>query len=66
MALYNVREAAQALRISEVELRRRLRAREIGHIRIGRRIVLRDQDLSTFCEERAVPAGEAGRGRGND
>lgn len=64
MAVYNVREAAQALRISEMELRRRLKAREIGHVRIGRRIVLRDQDLDGFCDRHAVAVEAAGAGDG--
>ena len=64
MAVYNVREAAQALRISEMELLRRLKAREIAHVRIGRRIVLRDQDLDGFCDRHAVAVKVAGEDHG--
>lgn len=56
---FNVAEAAEHLRISEVELRRRLKSGELAHVRIGRRIVIRSQDVEAFCQANAIPARRA-------
>jgi excisionase family DNA binding protein len=47
-------EAADYMGISERLLRHLIANRDIRHIRIGRRVILRPEDLDQFLEERAV------------
>jgi excisionase family DNA binding protein len=56
MTLYNVSQAGKELRIAAVTVRRKIRAGEIPHHRIGGKIFLTPEDLAAYLESAAVPA----------
>ena len=47
--LLNVREAAEALGVSQVTIRRAVTAGRIQHVRIGDRVLFRLTDLEAFA-----------------
>ena len=46
--LADIREATAALRISRQTLRRKMRSGEIAYVRIGDRVLFRQEDLDEF------------------
>jgi excisionase family DNA binding protein len=52
--LRDLGEAAGALRISESRVRQEVAAGRLGHVRLGRRLLFRDEDLRTFIERYVV------------
>jgi excisionase family DNA binding protein len=54
-----LREAARILRCGESTLRAAARRREIGHTRLGRKLLFSDADLREFLSRRRVEAEPA-------
>ena len=57
--LRDLSEAAGAVRLSESRLRQEVAAGRLGHVRVGRRLLFREEDLRTFIERYAVPTTES-------
>src|SRR4030042_5807953 len=53
--LLSKREAAAALGLGRTTLQLALRRRQIGFVRIGRRILLRAEDIDRFIKSKRVP-----------
>ena len=54
--LLNVREAAEALAVSQVTVRRAVADGRIHHVRIGKRVLFRLPDLEAFAASCVVSA----------
>ena len=62
MELFNVKEAAEKLKISEKQLRRDMQAGKIDYVRLGpRRIRVTDQQIEQFIQLNTVTAKKGGR-----
>ena len=57
--LRDLGEAAGALRVSESRVRQEVAAGRLGHVRLGRRLLFRDEDLRTFIERYVVATTES-------
>ena len=58
--LLNVKEGAGELRVSVFNLRRMIWAKRLPYVRLGRRILLRRQDLENFVSQNVVEADPQG------
>jgi hypothetical protein len=56
MLLYDITQAGKELRIAPITVRRKVRAGEIPHRKVGGRIFFTPGDLQTYIEAVAVPA----------
>jgi excisionase family DNA binding protein len=56
--LITVHEAAEALSVSTVTIRRFVKQGKISHHRIGDRVLFSDSDIDTFLSSSAVQVGE--------
>ena len=56
MILYTIQDAARELGISPISVRRKIRAAELPHRRIGSLIRFTPEDLAAYLEAAAVPA----------
>ena len=56
--LLNVREGAKELRLSIHTIRAWIYAKRIPHVRLGRRVLLRREDLESFVNKNVVEARE--------
>ena len=63
MELLDIKQASGKLRIAPITLRRRIRAGEIPHRKLGGRIFFTIKDLETYLEAAAVPAKSAKEAR---
>jgi len=54
--ILNISQAAKALNVSEISIRRLVRTKGIQHRRIGRRILFTESDLNSFLENVKVAA----------
>jgi excisionase family DNA binding protein len=66
MMLYNVSQAGKELRLAAITVRRKIRAGEIPHHRLGGKIFLTAQDLQDYIDRSAVPARVPAKAAGND
>lgn len=57
--LRNYAEAAEYLRLSATELRRRVSAGQVTTVRFGRRVMFTQADLDAFIDAQRVTAGFA-------
>jgi excisionase family DNA binding protein len=57
--LRDLSEAAGALRVSESRIRQEVAAGRLAHVRLGRRLLFRDQDLREYVDRYTVPTGSA-------
>lgn len=62
--LFDVREAAEMLSVSQVTIRREVAAGRIHHVRIGDRVLFHLTDLEAFVASCAVSAESSPRPRG--
>jgi excisionase family DNA binding protein len=62
MAAMGIKAVAKELGISVPSVRRLLKARELGHTRIGRRVVIPAAEVERFQAERFQPAVQAAKG----
>lgn len=53
---FDVAETAPLIKVSPRTLRRMAERREIGHYRVGRRLLFSDQDIAEFLKKSRVPA----------
>ena len=53
---FTLKEAAEITRAGQSTLRAAARRRELGHTRIGRRLLFTDADLRDYLERRRVEA----------
>lgn len=49
--LYTVEEAAKALRVSIFTMRAWIYQRKLAHVKLGRRVLIKAEDLSKFIEK---------------
>lgn len=56
MLLVSIPEAAYETRLSQDGIRRAIARGELPHVRIGRRLLIRREDLEAFIEARRRPA----------
>jgi excisionase family DNA binding protein len=61
MILYTIKEAAKELGISAISVRRKVRAAELPHRRLGGLIRFTPEDLAAYLEAAAVPARKPAR-----
>ena len=54
--LLNVPEGAKELRVSKHTIRAWIYAKRIPHVRLGRRVLLRKEDLENFVNKNVVEA----------
>jgi excisionase family DNA binding protein len=54
--LRNLREAAGALRVSPSRVRLEVANGRLGHVRLGRRLLFREQDLREYVSLNVVPS----------
>jgi len=52
--MFSIAQATKILSISEVTIRRLVRAKRIQHRRIGRRILFTESDINSFLENSKV------------
>ena len=55
LKLYSIKEVFPLLRISEVSLRRLIKSNKITYRRIGKRILIDEEDILHFLSSSAVP-----------
>ena len=48
---FSIPEAAQELRVSTQWINQRIKSREIGHLRIGKRVFIPESALKEYLEE---------------
>jgi len=56
MDLFDVRETAEKLHVSVDAVWDFIHRRELGHVRVGRRVLVSQDDLSVFIAARRQPA----------
>ena len=54
--MFSIAQASKILNVSEITIRRIVRAKRIQHRRIGRRILFTKEDLDSFLENSKVSA----------
>jgi len=54
--MFSIAQASKILNVSEITIRRLVRAKRIQHRRIGRRILFTKEDLDSFLENSKVSA----------
>ena len=56
MTLLDIKQASKELRLAPITVRRKVRAREIPHRKMGGKIFFTEADLKAYIEAAAVPA----------
>jgi excisionase family DNA binding protein len=54
--LHDIYDTGERLSVSESTIRRMVAHREIGHVRVGGRLMFSDSDIAAFIERNRTPA----------